>query len=76
MNYPTMEEVENASHVQLARWYRFLPSPGANAINNNLDGKLFEEALQEEAKVMERVCERFKSFGGMNSTISKLIGWD
>jgi len=27
MNYPTKELIESASHVQLAIWYRFLPSP-------------------------------------------------
>jgi hypothetical protein len=25
-DFPTMEEVEKATHEQLARWYRFLPS--------------------------------------------------
>jgi hypothetical protein len=24
-DFPTMEQVENADHEQLARWYRFLP---------------------------------------------------
>jgi hypothetical protein len=76
MNYPTMDEVENASHIQLARWYRFLPSPGADAIYSIVDKKAFEEVLQKESAVMSKICERFKEFGGMNSTISRLIGWD
>jgi hypothetical protein len=25
-DFPTMEQVEKATHEQLARWYRFLPS--------------------------------------------------
>jgi hypothetical protein len=71
MKYPTMEEVEQASHVQLAKWYRFLPSPGSIAVGNSN----FEEILSAECKIADRIAERFRSFGGMNASISKEIGW-
>lgn len=29
MTYPTLKRVESASHEQLARWYRFLPTAGS-----------------------------------------------
>ena len=70
--YPTMEEVEAASHKQLARWYRFLPSPGADAIGSSI-GK-FEKALEEEAPIMNRIHERFTELGRMNPQLSKEIG--
>ena len=72
MLYPTLKEVEKTSRVQLARWYRFLPSPGNAAIGK----KTFEKILGEEKAVMDRICERFKELGGMTSEISKILGWE
>ena len=57
-DFPTMEQVEKASHEQLARWYRFLPS-GDTA---------------EQKKIMDRMAERFKKMGGMTTEMSKRIG--
>lgn len=59
MKYPTMEEVERADRLQLARWYRFLPSPQGR-------GRI---------KIIDRICERFEELGGMTPEISKAIGW-
>jgi len=71
MKYPTPEEVEGADRVQLARWSRYLNSPGAAAI-----GTLeFNERLEEEGKILERILERFEEAGGMTPEISKEIGW-
>jgi hypothetical protein len=53
-----MEQVEKASHEQLARWYRFLLS-GDTA---------------EQKKIMDRMAERFKKMGGMTTEMSKRIG--
>lgn len=33
--YPTIEEVKNADHLQICKWYRFLPS----ADNDNWDAQ-------------------------------------
>lgn len=57
-DFPTMQEVEKANVEQLARWYRFLPSGDST----------------EEAKIMDRIAERFKEKGGMTSALSKKIG--
>jgi hypothetical protein len=57
--YPTPKEIEKASHEQICRWRRFLPSP----------------ATDEQVAVLERIEERFKHYGGFTSEISKKIGW-
>lgn len=72
MNYPTLKQVEKATHIQLARWYRFLPSPGFMWI----ESKKFEEKLNEETDVMNLIIKRLKDKGGITPEISKQIGWD
>lgn len=72
MTYPTLEEVETASHEQICRWWRFLESPGVSAIGT----KEFETVLERERKVMNRIGERLQAFGGFTPEISKRIGWD
>lgn len=58
-DFPTMEEVEKASKVQLARWYRFLASG----------------QTREQRKIMDRIAERFKAMGGMTPALSNEIGF-
>jgi hypothetical protein len=57
-DFPTMEQVEKASHEQLARWYRFLPSGDT----------------PEQKKIMDRLTTRFKEKGGMTPALSDKIG--
>ena len=64
MTYPTKEEVENASKEQLARWYRFLPSPGENNIEN----------IDSEEEILNSILHRFSKLGGWNSYLSKKVG--
>lgn len=59
MKYPTAQEILAATHIQLARWYRFLKSP------ENV----------EQAELMELILRRFEIAGGMKPEISKEIGW-
>lgn len=54
-DFPTMEQVEKASHEQLAKWYRFLPSGDTN----------------EQQEIQDRIAERFKQLGGMNPACQK-----
>jgi len=56
----TVEEVEQADHEQICRWYRFLPSPQTD----------------DETKAMTRIVERFNELGGFTPELSKKIGWD
>ena len=58
-DYPAMEQVEQADHEQLARWYRFLPSGDT----------------KEQLKILDRIAERFKKLGGMTPAIEKKIGY-
>jgi hypothetical protein len=71
IHYPTIEEVNRASRRQICYWWRFLPSPGSNAI----DTPNFFVALDAEAMIMNRIAERFKELGGFSPEISKTIGW-
>ena len=59
-DFPTMDAVEQASHEQLARWYKFLPSG----------------ETPEQIKVMHRITERFQKLGGMTPALEKKIGYD
>jgi hypothetical protein len=59
VNYPSLEQVQDASHEQLARWYRHLQSPQDEA----------------QVKVMERIVERFQQLGGFTPELSKRVGW-
>lgn len=70
--YPTMEEVNAASHQQICYWNRFLDSPGSRAIGKDN----FNEVLKEEGKIMDRIIQRLRDFGGFTPKISKSIGWD
>jgi hypothetical protein len=56
--FPTIEQVEKADRVQLARWYRFLPSGETEA----------------DRKTMKRIAERFERMGGMTRELSEKIG--
>ena len=69
MSYPTKVEIEEATHMQLARWYRFLPSPGVSEVGTSR----FQEVLDVEVGLMDRIHERFKEMGGMTPAISKAI---
>ena len=70
MNYPTVDQVAAADHEQIARWFRFLPSPGARAV----DTPEFQEAMSREVDVMKAILARLQELGGMTPEISKRIG--
>lgn len=74
MNYPTIEEVEAASKLQLGKWWRFLPSPGRSAVD--LPMSQFKKVMRREAKIQKRITERFNELGGWTTRISKQVGWD
>lgn len=71
MTYPTMTQVEEADYIQLAKWYRFLPSPGHASCSR----ETFVVDLEEEKKILDRIIDRFNEMGGMTPELSKLIGW-
>lgn len=72
MTYPTLEQVENADRTQLARWYRFLPSPGRLAIGTSD----FQAVMDREVAAMKRITDRFVAMGGFTPEISKAIRWE
>jgi hypothetical protein len=53
MKYPTSIEVEEAGQETLAKWSRFLPSPGMNHLNKNN----FHELLDKERIIMARIID-------------------
>jgi hypothetical protein len=50
---PTIEQVENADHEQLGRWYRFLPCADT----------------PDQKKICDRIAERFNKLGGMTPAL-------
>lgn len=74
MRYPTMKEVEKADRLQLARWTRYLRSPGACAIGQ--EREVFERTMHMQKEILGRIMTRFNELGGMNPAISKCIGWE
>jgi hypothetical protein len=68
--YPTLEQVNEADHYDICKWWRLLPPPGVRS-----DGRLTEEIQSKEIEIMNRIAERFKEFGGFTPEISKDIGW-
>jgi len=73
MKYPTPDEVDGASHTQICIWWRYLPSPGMGAIDEQWD--VFEAAQKSEGEILDRIGRRLKEFGGFTPFISKAIGW-
>jgi len=71
LEYPTPPQVEKADVIQLARWTRFLPSPGANSIGTHE----FTRDLGIEMATLDLIMGRFNELGGMTPEISKQIGW-
>ncbi len=71
MKYPTLDEIEKADRITIARWYRYLPSPGVEYIGEDN----FLEMCNYQALLMNRINERFVEFGGMSPELSKLISW-
>ena len=72
MQYPTLEQVEQADRRQLCIWSRFLPSPGMSAIGTDK----FQEVLDAEAPINKRIGQRLQELGGFTPEISKEIGWE
>lgn len=74
MFYPTKAEVCAASREQLARWHRFLPSPGSNAFDAQLPGRSYDAVVEDEMNIMADICARFEELGGWSPELSKSIG--
>jgi hypothetical protein len=74
MIYPKIWEIKAAEREQLARWYRFLPSPGTRCIGES--DELFHATLEAESAAMDLICERFKEMGMFDPDLSKRIGWE
>ena len=60
MHYPTLQQVETATRLQICKWMRFLKVTGN----------------PKEQEVMLRLCERCQELGGFTPEISKQIGWN
>lgn len=72
IEYPTAQQVEDADRRTLCYWWRFLPSPGENAIGN----EEFAKIMAAEKVLIDRIAERLQLAGGFTPEISKSIGWE
>lgn len=70
MLYPTLNEVKNASHEQLATWQRFLAEPGARYLGD----KDYNEILERETAIWQKITTRLDKMGGITNEISNKIG--
>lgn len=59
MEYPPLEQVENADRYTICKWYRHL-KPAETT---------------KELLVMQRICKRYEDLGGFTPEISKSLGW-
>jgi len=59
LDFPTMQQVEKADKIQLAKWYRFLPAGSTTG----------------QQKIMDRIVARFEKLGVMTPEISEEIGY-
>jgi len=58
-SYPKLEEVKGMPHVDVAGYYRFLPSP----------------ENQEQTDIIDAIVEKLDDLGGITPEVSKRIGW-
>lgn len=72
--YPSLEEVESASHEKICGWYRHLPSPGSK-IPDSLSNDEFREESDKQVEIMNLICRKYKDGGGFNPELSKRVGW-
>lgn len=72
MYYPSMSEVKAADREQLARWHRFLPSPGTHVAGST--DPVSDAITERELSVMAEICSRFEEKGGWSPELSKAIG--
>lgn len=54
--YPTIEQVEKADMIQLAKWKKFLPAPGMIGMST----PNFSITLKEETTILERIKQRLE----------------
>lgn len=78
MNYPTLDEVADATAYQLGRWSRFLKSPGMSLLDlgESYTREQLEEVMAKEAEIMDAILIRFRALGGWTPELSKSIGWE
>ena len=74
--YPTVRQVYAADHIQLARWARFLPSPG---FSYDPEGA-FDHLEMHAVTIAERatpnlIMDRLAFHGGITPAVSKTIGF-
>jgi hypothetical protein len=58
MEYPTLEQVDAANALQLAQWFRFLPTPGVNAVKTTQPIDKVNAAIAHEGEIMDRIIRR------------------
>ncbi len=68
-SYPSIEDIDSASHVQLGYWMRYQGSPGACAIAADN----FEDVLAIESAAQDLIIARFAEFGGWRPKVSKAV---
>jgi len=63
MNYPTLDEIQNANIALLEAWLRNLPSPGIKAVGQ----PNFRTTTEAQGKLLDAIIERYYDLGGRDS---------
>lgn len=76
MKYPTEDQVNIATKIQLGTWLRFLPSPGITLLHIT-DLQKFEEESEKQLDIINLIYYKFYTeLGGWTPELSKTIGWE
>jgi hypothetical protein len=69
MDYPSMEQVRNASHEQICEWVFFLPMPYMQKIGRGKTKKFVEAPMVHAREIMKTIWERYGVMGRMTPEI-------
>jgi hypothetical protein len=69
MRYPSLQEIEKAELLQLARWSRFLPEPGSNHVGSPDHWEMSDL----EDRIRQEINKRLYKLGGITVEIEHML---
>jgi hypothetical protein len=73
MDYPTMDQVEQADREQIYRWFLNLPAPRLIRVGKGQGAYWAWFPSREARMVMEKVYKKWLTLGGHDDFLSDLI---
>ena len=75
MEYPNIEQVEKADHLQLCEWFFFLPIPYWQKLGRGKTKRFVEGPVTHARHVFDTICKRYYEMGGITPEIKEKL-WD